>query len=384
MTEPDAVDSARTERLRRLLDGAPDGWVRAPGRVNLIGDHTDYQDGWCLPMAIDRDVVVAWRRTGDEVVARSADLDGTARSSLAGAVTDATPSWGVQVAATVVALHERGITPVGTELSLASTVPLGSGLSSSAAFGVAVALALSTAAESPLDGTELALVAQRAEHIVGVPCGLLDQMASVHGKAGHALLLDCRDLTVDPLPLPSHLSVLVVHCGLPRALADSAYAERRTACEAAAARLDIATLRDASAAMVHDDRFARHVVSENERVLAFAAALRDRDDDALGDLMVRSHESLSTDFAVSTPELDRLVELLLDHGAIGARMTGGGFGGCVVALAATDRAPHVLADVTQRYRAATALEPLAFVARASDGAGPVDPNVVDRTDEEHA
>lgn len=325
--------------------------VRAPGRVNLIGDHTDYQDGFCLPLAIDREVVVH----------ASVD-DGT------GVVTHS-PGFATDVADSIVAaLRERGYDVAPADVDVQSTVPAGSGLSSSAAFSVAVALALSTLADRPLAGNELALTAQRAEHIAGVPCGVMDQMASVHGRAGHALLLDCRSLDVRPVPLPPDLAIVVVHSGLPRALAGSAYAERRAACEAAARRLGLATLRDASLAQVADDPFARHVVSENARVLRFVDALERRDTGELGALLDASHESLARDFQVSTPELDVLCEALRAEGAIGARLTGAGFGGCVVALAPTADAPSIAAQAADRYRAATHREPNAFVVAASDGA----------------
>jgi galactokinase len=282
--------------------------------------------------------------------------------------TDDSPAWGVSVAAIVQALRERGHEAGAVEAQVRSTVPLGSGLSSSAAFGVACALALSEAAGAPVTGTELALVAQRAEHLAGVPCGVMDQMASVHGRLGHALLLDCRTLTIEPIRLPSDIAVIVVHSGLPRRLADSEYARRREACAAAAARLHIAALRDASAVDVADDPFARHVVSENERVVEFARALRGDDRTELGALMNASHASLRDDFAVSTPELDTLVGALLDAGALGARLTGAGFGGSVVALAPHGRAATIARDAAERYRAATGLTPTAFVTTAVDGA----------------
>jgi galactokinase len=196
----------------------------------------------------------------------------------------------------------------------------------------------------------------------------MDQMASVFGVDGHALLLDCRDLCVEPVPLPGDVGILVVHSGLPRRLETSAYAVRRAACERAAARLGIVALRDATAAQVSDDPIARHVVAENARVLAFVDALRARDLDACGRLMLASHASLRDDYAVSTPELDRLVELAMEHGAAGARLTGAGFGGCVVALVPHDALDACAAAITERYRAATGYEPRAFPVHATAGA----------------
>jgi galactokinase len=331
--------------------------------VNLIGDHTDYNAGFCLPMAIDRACVVGVRRSGAHgVLARSADLEGVV------AWTGAPPSsidppWGRFVAAAA-----RHVQVDGVELAVASTVPVGAGLSSSAALCVALVLAL-RAAPDPM---AVAAAARAIEvEATGVPVGLLDQVASVFGQADAALLLDCRGYTVEPVPLPASARVGVVHSGLPRTLESSAYAERRAACEAAARRLGLAALRDAEPDQVRDDPLARHVVSENARVLEAAAAMRVGDTARLGALFVASHESLRDDFSVSTPELDLLVELLLEEGALGARLTGAGFGGCVVALTpATDEA-GVLERAADRYASRTGRVPSAFPVRAAAGAGPM-------------
>ena len=349
---------------------ADDARARAPGRVNLIGDHTDYQDGFCLPVAIDREVTVAWRRRDDgRVVAESAALDGAVDLGADGAG-DPGPGWVRTVAAVLQVLAELGRAPVGFDAHVTSTIPVGSGLSSSAAFEVAFALAAAHVADLEIHGTQLALAMQEAEHrATGVPCGVMDQMASVHGRAGHAMLLDCRALTVEHVRLPESIDVAVVHSGLPRRLERSAYAQRRAACEAAATRLGVPALRDATADQVAGDPIARHVVSENARVLDAAEALRRGDDEALGALMLDSHRSLRDDFGVSTPELDLLVDLSVRHGALGARLTGAGFGGCVVLVVASGGGHAVATEVADRYRAATGLRPLAFTVRAVDGAG---------------
>jgi galactokinase len=254
---------------------------------------------------------------------------------------------------------------------LFSTVPAGSGLSSSAALEVACALALDHVASFELPATELALACQHAEHIAtGVPSGIMDQLVSLSGRAGAALLLDCRNLEREPVPLPSSLSVLAVHSGLPRTLVGSAYAERRAACEAAAARLGLRALRDATPELVAHDPFARHVVSENARVVEAAAAIRTGDLESITALYAASHASLRDDFRVSTPELDTLVSILVQEGALGARLTGAGFGGCVVALARSGDAPAIAGRATQRYRAETGREPRAFICRTAAGAGP--------------
>jgi galactokinase len=329
--------------------------------VNLIGDHTDYQDGLCLPMAIDRDVHVRFEARSDgRVRVCSREFDGTVELPADGHVDPATvsPAWGRMVAAVLAVLAARGRTSVGVDVEIASDVPVGSGLSSSAAFAVAFGLACAHAAGMPLDGIDLALAARDAEHVAtGVPCGVMDQIASVFGQAAHALLLDCRTLRITPVPLPEAVAVVVAHSGVTRRLEQSAYAQRRAACERAAARLGVTTLRDARPEQVAGDPIARHVVSENERVRSFADALRRGLLERCGELMLESHASLRDDFGVSTVELDRLVECLVEAGAYGARLTGAGFGGCAVALCAADRA----IDVAQRTNG--------WIMHAASGAG---------------
>jgi galactokinase len=223
-----------------------------------------------------------------------------------------------------------------------------------------------------LSGLDLALVAQATERAAtGVDGGLMDQLAAVFGRCDHALLIDCRTNACDPVALPPDLAVLVVHSGVPRTLRDTPYASRRTECEAIASRLGVASLRDVALDEVRDEPRARHVVTENERVLAMAAALRTGDAGALGPLLLASHASLRDDFGASTPELDCLVALLVEAGALGARLTGAGFGGCVVALVPAPAAAAVARDVEHAYRERTNLEPTSFVVHAVDGAGPV-------------
>ena len=355
---------------------------RAPGRVNLIGDHTDYQAGFCLPMAIDRECRVTVRTSADsatnEIRARSAQLPGevvvTSDGSTDPRVVE--PAWGRFLAGVVHVLSARGACLPAAELDITSTVPAGSGLSSSSALTVALTVAFAELAELPLDRTELAELALAAEvAATGVPGGLMDQLAAVYAQPGHALLLDCRTLTVDPIAIPRSIGVVVVHSGEPRTLAGSAYAERRAACEAAAARIGVPTLRDASLQQVRNDPRARHVVTENARVLEFAAALRAGDTGALGPLMLASHASLRDDFEVSTPTLDRVVAACMEHGALGARLTGAGFGGCVVALVQRNHADDLLAKVARTLSAPGASDvgpaPLAFAVRPGEPAGPV-------------
>src|SRR5262249_7643859 len=264
------------------------------------------------------------------------------------------PAWGRFVAGALSALAERGRAPAGMDAAVASPVPVGSGLASSSALAVAVTLALAAVAELDLDAKQTARTALDGEvRATGVPGGLMDQLTALFGRRDHALLIDCRALTVDPIPLPDVYAVLVVHSGLPRTLAGSAYAERRRACEGVARRIGVPALREAPGDEVGDEPVARHVVTENARVLEFADALRRGDVSKLGPLLLESHASLRDDYAVSTPELDLAVELLVEHGAIGARLTGAGFGGCVVALVERSRAADVAAKTVARYRAHT-------------------------------
>ena len=360
---------ARAGLLLDALGGDPGSatLVRAPGRVNLIGDHTDYNAGWCLPVAIDRDCWVAARTgRGGRLRARSLDVAGQVDvDPWAGDLTAIEPPWGRFVAA---AAREVAAPSTGGELVVASTVPPGSGLASSAALCVALVLALGRGD----DPQEVAAAARAAEvAATGVPVGMMDQLAAVRGRAGAALLVDCGRLEVEAVPIPAAARIGVVHSGLARTLAASEYAARRRACEAAARRLGLPSLRTAAPEQVRDDPLARHVVSENQRVLAAAAALRGGDLATLGALLVESHASLRDDFAVSTAELDLLVELLLDEGALGARLTGAGFGGCVVALTGPEDDEALLARAAGRYRRRTGLDPMPFTVVASPGAGPV-------------
>lgn len=315
----------------------------APGRVNLIGEHTDYTGGLALPMAVDLATTVEGVRHRTHLTLTSDALGGQVDLTLADdgrplaptAIPGDTnqPAWAAYAAAVAAGLAERG-QGGGLQGSVRTTLPVGAGLSSSAALEVALALALGFEGNR---GELVALARDAEERAVGVPCGLLDQLASVCGTEGHALLIDFTDLAVTPVPIPEGLEVVVVHSGEERTLAGSAYAERRAQCEAAAAHLG--PLREASIADVDrlDDavlrRRARHVVTENARVLAMVDALGAGDLRAGGALLVEGHRSLREDFEVSTPTLDALVErLVTTPGVLGARLTGGGFGGCVVAF----------------------------------------------------
>jgi galactokinase len=303
----------------------------APGRVNLIGDHTDYTGGFVLPMAVHLATTVELEPRSDRVRLVSEQHPEPAVVPLdVDAPETVEPEWARYVAGVVAELRPA----TGGDGSVTTTLPVGAGLSSSAALEVAVALALG------FEGTPLGLarLCRRAEQRAsGVPCGIMDQLASAAGVAGHALLIDCASEAVTPIPLPDGVEVVAVHSGVSRRLAGSAYAQRRSDCEQVERLLG--PLRQASVAAVdglEDARLrrrARHVVTENQRVLAMVEALRAGDLAGAGELMVDSHVSLRDDFEVSTPELDELVEQLgATRGVYGARLTGAGFGGCVVAL----------------------------------------------------
>ncbi|MEI2698088.1 MAG: galactokinase [Microthrixaceae bacterium] len=310
--------------------GAVTAW--APGRVNLIGDHTDYMGGLVLPMAVQLGTTITAVRGGDRVELTSAQMPGKVTFPVPARHPDRVePSWGRYVAGVAAELDAV----VGIRGRVESDLPIGSGLSSSASLEVATALALGDTGDPAAVARRCQLAEQRA---TGVPCGIMDQLASAAGIAGHALLIDCSTLDIDPVPVPDEVAIWVIHSGQERGLVDSAYAQRRAECEAAAAMIgplphasedEIEALSDPIMAAR-----ARHVRTECTRVVDFAAALRSGDLGAAGSLMVASHRSLRDDFEVSTDRLDALVDQLTStRGVHGARLTGAGFGGCVVAMA---------------------------------------------------
>lgn len=328
--------------------------VYAPGRVNLIGDHTDYNDGFVLPATIDRAVFVALRQRDDATVhLRSLNFTEAVDYPLSEPPFDALPGWARYAAGIAQELRARDGLASGFEGVMYGNVPLGSGLSSSAALEVAVAMGLDALFDLDIDAVETAQLCQTVEHeYVGVQCGIMDQMAARLGRSGHALALDCRTLDVEHVPLPLDEAALVIaDSRVSRELADSKYNERRAECERAVAFFQqfdaqVQALRDVTRTLLegHGTRLpapirrrARHVVSENERVRTGVARLRQHQLDAFGTLMNASHRSLRDDYAVSTPELDALVDTAqATPGVFGARMTGAGFGGCIVCLVRND------------------------------------------------
>lgn len=328
--------------------------ARAPGRVNLIGEHTDTSGGLVLPIAIDRYVTLQAMPTRDGVTRLvSETFSGVVEVSPSGELEWGSAPWGRYVAAVIRELRLLGVTPAGLEGRIRSDVPAGAGLSSSAALEVAVATALVAACGVQLDGRELALACQRAEHdAVGVPCGPMDQLISVLGVEGHGLRIDCSTLAVETIPIPGGVGVLVLESGVERRLEESPYALR------------LAELRAG-----HEGRL-RHVRTENARVDELCAVLRQPIPDraTIGELFRASHLSLARDFEVSTPEVDTLVALAVEEGAFAARLTGAGFGGCVVALGSSEGLDALGQRTMGRYRAATGLAGRAHVCRAAGGA----------------
>jgi len=366
----------------RLAEAAADrceAAFRAPGRANLIGEHTDYNDGFVLPLALEEATWVCGRRADGVLRLRSLDLPGEVEVDLA---TGDGPEedWGRYVTAVVRSMRDAGVALAGFDGVLASDVPLGAGLSSSAALEMAVVWTVLAEERPP---HELARIGQRAEnHYVGVRSGIMDQLASAAGRAGHALRIDCRSLEIEHVPVPDDLRVVLLDSAVQRELGGSAYNERRAQCEEAAAVLGVAALRDADEELLerHQDdlapvvyRRARHVVTENARVLEAVAALRAGRVGDLGPLFAASHRSMADDYQASTPELDRLVELAAaTRGVLAARLTGAGFGGCTVNLVEVGRAAPAAVEVLDRYRAATGRQGRWWASRPADGAGPAD------------
>lgn len=355
---------------------APDLLVRAPGRVNLIGEHTDYNDGFVLPAAIDRELWIALRARPDRTVLLQSLDYGPGEFSLDG-FTHSGDDWIEYVKGVAWVLGEEGRSLSGWEGVLGSDIPIGAGLSSSAALEMAALRAFAAVSDLPWDAKAAALLGQRVEnHWMKVNSGIMDQLAVGLGRAGHALLIDCRSLEVEQVPLPAGVSLVVLDTGTRRGLVDSAYNERRAQCEAAARACGVAALRDVDAGALEAvegleataRHRARHVVTENARTEEAARVLRSGEVARMGRLMDDSHRSLRDDFEVSTEALDTIVELARgEDGCVGARMTGAGFGGCAIALVEEAHAADFAVRVAEAYREALAHDPEVYVCSAADG-----------------
>ena len=365
--------------------GAPPKIFSAPGRVNLIGEHTDYNEGFVLPMAIDRRTYVAAApRTDERVRIGTLDLDDSAEFDLDQPTTQIEKKWLAYVAGTAWVLRRRQFRLCGAALMIASDVPIGGGLSSSAALEVSVGKALVSIAGTEIDPVTLALACQEAENVfVGARCGNMDQLTAALGQKNHALLIDCRSLETRQIPLHQlDAEIVVCNTNVKHDLASSAYNQRRAECEQGVVILkqklpSITSLRDVSNedfAALEDNlpepirRRCRHVITENQRTLLASEACAQGDKIELGRLMKLSHESLRDDYKVSCFELDTIVELAWSHPAVfGARMTGGGFGGCSVNLVAPQQVTNFSEFITDGYRRATRLDPEIFVVKADEG-----------------
>lgn len=373
------------EQFAQQYGGSPELIVQAPGRVNLIGEHTDYNDGYVLPIAIDRSVLIAVSRRPDRTVRlRSLDFGDQVAFSLDDVSYDERHRWSNYQRGVTDELQKLGMELPGIDALLTSDVPVGAGLSSSAALEVSMAVAWQTLTGFDLPRPELALLCQRAENqFVGVNCGIMDQFISALGRENAALLIDCRSLEYRAVSLPAGVSIVVMDTNKQRGLADSAYNTRRSECEQGVALLQaylpgIRALRDVSLAEFgryagelpdHVRRRCRHVIAENERTLEGVEALARGDAVTFGRLMDASHASLRDDYEVSCAELDAMVEAAWRApGVIGARMTGGGFGGCAVAMVEEGQAQAFSEQVAREYRRAIDLVPNLYVCSAEAGA----------------
>lgn len=381
----------RTEEIcaefAEVFDGEPTHVAIAPGRVNLIGEHTDYNDGFVLPVALDKDVRVVFRPRSDRRVRLYAvEFDTWADFDLDNMSFDNEVFWANYTMGVAWALEETGIKLVGLEGVVSGNIPRGSGLSSSAGLEISNALALLSAADKvdALTGPQLAKAAQHAENVfVGVNCGIMDQFISTLGEEDNALLIDCRSLEYQRVPFPAGASLVIGNTKASRSLANSAYNERRAQCEEGVAQLQtvlpgITALRDVTSARLEEHksllspvvyRRCRHVVSENERVAATVQALAAGDLDAVGRLMNASHESLRFDYEVSSDALDAMVDAMRSvPGCLGARLTGAGFGGCAVALVSKGQERAVRDAIFERYSKTMNIWPEVYISPASAGA----------------
>ncbi|MFK7848989.1 MAG: galactokinase [Rhodothermales bacterium] len=352
--------------------------VRAPGRVNLIGEHTDYNEGFVFPMAIDRNVwLAAAPRVDTTVHAYSMDLGSSFEMDTAQIGSHA-DGWGRYVQGVAWALREGGHQLMGWDGVITSDVPIGSGLSSSAALELAVARCFAKSSEIVWNASPMAVLCQKAENQwVGMNCGIMDQLIIAEGKRDHALLMDCRSLELKPVRMPQDVVVVIMDTATRRGLVDSAYNERRQQCETASRFFGVPYLRDVSLATFEQKSHAlsealqmrsRHVISENERTTASFEAMVAGDVIKLGQLMDESHTSLRDDYEVTNEALDTIVTIARSHGAaLGARMTGAGFGGCAIALVKKEEANDFATYLSEAYQQQTGLTPSVYVCQAEQG-----------------
>ncbi len=363
----------------KIFHFRPEAIVRAPGRVNLIGGHTDYSEGFVMPLAIDREVAIAvGRRQDTQVVVRSLQIGGEVRFK-PGEPHTPDPGWGDYIRGVAEVMNQSGYTLKGWQGVVSADIPIGAGLGSSAALTVAAVRAFVWAAGAGWVPLHMAKIAQRAENEwAHVDCGIMDQLAATMGRKGNVLLIDCRSLAVKTIPLPPETGVLILDTGTRRGLVDTIYNERRRQCELAARHFGIETLRDLDPGTLESRggeldeailRRARHVVGENQRVLDAAETMERGDVAELGELLNAGHDSLRVDFEVSSPALDGMVECARRlESCYGARMTGAGFGGCAVALVRSDDLSGFISEVAACFAKSFDSETSIFPVKASDGA----------------
>ena len=392
MTSPPADPNSIPSSARLVADeflhryGAQARIFFAPGRVNLIGEHTDYNDGFVMPCALGfRTYVAIGPRADRTLQVSSIDFGDTSTIDLNHPGSGPTGHWSDYIRGVAAVLLASGVELVGANMVIKGDVPIGAGLSSSAAIEVAAALALLGNSKINLDGREIAALCQRAEHeYAGTKCGIMDQFISSFGEKDHALLLDCRSLEFELLPIPEQVCIVICNTMVKHQLAGGEYNQRRSDCEAGVRILQqslpqIRALRDidtselnlfASAMQERIFRRCRHVVSENARVLESAEALKQSDLARYGELMYSSHISLRDDYEVSCRELDFMVEAARQSsGVLGARMTGGGFGGCTVNLVQAEAVTAFQNEVSRKYEEATGIQPAIYICSAAEGAG---------------
>lgn len=385
------IDAARIHaKFVSRFNHAPALIVRAPGRVNLIGEHTDYNDGFVLPAAIDRATFIAASpRTDNRVRVLAADLNEEDEFGIDQIERSGMRPWSNYIRGMIKSLLTAGHVINGADMVVASSVPRGAGLSSSAALEVATGYVFQLFHNLNILGEELALMAQATEnHFVGVNCGIMDQFIVTLGQANHALLIDCRDLNYQAVPLPTGVSVVICDSHIERTLAGSAYNQRRAECDQAVDILKqqlpgIKALRDVTSAQLNEHghllppvvrQRARHVISENERVIAGVNTLQAGNVAEFGRLMNASHASLRDDYAVSIPEMDALVASAQRvSGCFGSRLTGAGFGGCTVSLVANEAVERFRHEVAAAYLASTGRSATIYVTQAADGVSRVRP-----------
>ncbi|AOT05310.1 galactokinase [Arthrobacter sp. U41] len=370
-------------RFEATFGAAPDGLWAAPGRVNLIGEHTDYNEGFVLPFAIDKRATTAVRLRNDSTIRLLSTVGdrGLVEADAAALTPGTVTGWAKYPLGVVWALRQSGIEVPGFELLLDSDVPLGAGLSSSHAIECAVVTALNELTGAGLSAEDMVTLTRHAENaFVGAPTGIMDQSASLRGASGHAVFLDCRDQSAELVPFPAQeagLVLLVIDTKVAHSHADGGYASRRASCELGAGILGVTALRDVAVAGLEEAsglldpvtfRRVRHIVTENDRVLQTVATLRSQGPARIGGLLDASHASMRDDFEISCPELDLAVDTARSHGAIGARMTGGGFGGSAIALTPVQDERQVRAAVVRAFAEAGFTAPDIFTVTPAAGA----------------